>query len=91
MIGLATGLNEEPTLLVHCLYQMSPLNHKRTTSSLAPPIFYAAKKWQLKDRRLPTVRFKPLNRGWATIFARGPYRALNLLHGPDSSQIWQQV
>jgi len=22
----------EPTLLVHCLYKMSPLNHKRTTS-----------------------------------------------------------
>jgi len=31
---------------------MSPLNHKRTTSSLVPPIFYVAKKWQLKDRRL---------------------------------------
>ncbi len=27
---------------------MSPLNHKRTTSS-----FYVAKKWQLKDRSLP--------------------------------------
>jgi hypothetical protein len=43
----------EPTLLVHCLYQMMPLNHKRTTSSLAPPTFYVAKNWQLKDRRLP--------------------------------------
>jgi len=32
---------------------MSPLNHKRTTSSLAPPIFYVAKIWQLQDRRLP--------------------------------------
>jgi len=32
---------------------MSPLNHKRTTSSLAPPIFYVAKNWQLKDIRLP--------------------------------------
>jgi len=30
-----------------------PLNHKRTTSSLAPPIFYVAKNWQLKDRRFP--------------------------------------
>jgi hypothetical protein len=29
---------------------MSPLNHKRTTSSLAPPIFR-----QLKDRRFPIV------------------------------------
>ncbi len=25
---------------------MSPLNHKRTTSSLAPPIFYVAKNQQ---------------------------------------------
>jgi len=32
---------------------MSPLNHKRTTSSVAPPIICVAKKWQLKDRRLP--------------------------------------
>jgi len=32
---------------------MSPLNHKRTTSSLAPYIFDVAKKWQLKDRSLP--------------------------------------
>jgi len=30
-----------------------PLNHERTTSSLAPPIFYVAKNWQLEDRRLP--------------------------------------
>jgi hypothetical protein len=28
---------------------MSPLNHKRTTSSLARAIFYAAKNWQFKD------------------------------------------
>jgi len=45
--------NGEPTLLVHCLYQLLPLNHKRTTSSLAPPIFYVAKNRQLKDRMLP--------------------------------------
>jgi len=32
---------------------MLPLNHKRTTSSLAPPIFYLAKNHQLKDRRFP--------------------------------------
>jgi len=32
---------------------MLQLNHKRTTSSLAPPIFYVAKKWQLKDGRFP--------------------------------------
>jgi len=37
---------------------MSPLNHKRTTSSLAPPIFYVAKKLQLKDRRFPIVSTK---------------------------------
>ena len=48
--------NGEPTLLVHCLYHMSPLNHKRTTSSLAPPICYVAKILQLKDRRFP-IRF----------------------------------
>ncbi len=36
--------NGEPTLLVHCLYQMLPLNHKRTTSSLAPPIICVPKK-----------------------------------------------
>jgi len=28
----------EHTLWVQCLYQMSPLNHKRTTSSLAQPM-----------------------------------------------------
>jgi len=30
---------------------MSQLNHKRNTSSLAPPIFYVAK--QSEDRRFP--------------------------------------
>ncbi len=34
-------VNGKPTLLVHCL--LSPRNHKRTTSSLALPIFYVAK------------------------------------------------
>jgi len=29
---------KKPSLLVHCLYKMMPLNHKRTTSFLAPPI-----------------------------------------------------
>jgi len=32
---------------------MLPLDHKRTTSTLAPPIFYVEKKWQIKDRRFP--------------------------------------
>jgi len=41
-------VNGEPTLLVHCLYQMSPLNHKRATSSLAPPIICVAKKCVIK-------------------------------------------
>jgi hypothetical protein len=49
--------NGKPALLVHCLNQMPPLNHKRTKSSLAPPISYVAKKWQLKDRRLPIEKF----------------------------------
>jgi len=40
--------NGEPTLLVHCLYQMSPLNHKRTTSSLVPLIIYVAKNSAIK-------------------------------------------
>jgi len=50
-------INGEPTLLVLCLYQMLPLNHKRTTSSLAPPIFYVAKNSAIKNRRLPIRRF----------------------------------
>ncbi len=28
---------------------MSPFNHKRTTSSLAPPIFYVAKNYAIKN------------------------------------------
>jgi len=28
---------------------------QKDTSSLAPPIFYVAKKWQLKDGRLPII------------------------------------
>jgi len=40
-------INDEPTLLVHCLYKMLPLNHKGTTSSLAQPIVYLAKKLAL--------------------------------------------
>ncbi len=46
-------VNGKPTLSVHCFYQMSILNHKRTTRSLAPPIFCVAKNWQLKGRGLP--------------------------------------
>jgi len=38
---------------------MSPLNHKRTTSSLAPPIFYVAKNVQLKDTPLLQKLEKP--------------------------------
>jgi len=40
--------NGKYTLLVHCLYYMLALNHKRTTSSLAPSIFYVAKKLAIK-------------------------------------------
>ncbi len=42
--------NGEPTLLVHCLYYMLTLNHKRTTSSLAPPLFYVAEKFGGRDK-----------------------------------------
>jgi len=38
---------------------MLTLNDKKTTSSLAPPIFllfYVAKNWQLKDRWLPLLQ-----------------------------------
>ncbi len=37
------------TLSLQCLYQMSPLNHKRTASSLVQPRFYIAKKSAIKD------------------------------------------
>ncbi len=50
-------------LLVHCLYQMLALNHKRTTSSLAPPIFYAAKKFCNKK-----IEGSPLEKSWAKHF-----------------------
>jgi len=49
--------NGEHTLLVLCLYYMSPINHKRTTSSLVPSIFYLPKNLQLKDRRLPIQKW----------------------------------
>ncbi len=32
---------------------MSPLNHKKTTSSLAPPIICAAKKLAIKRQKAP--------------------------------------
>jgi len=41
-----TLFNGKSTLLVHCLYQMSPLNHKMTSSSFVPPIFLQQKNWQ---------------------------------------------
>ncbi len=44
---------------------MLPLNHKRTTSSLAPPIVYVTKNWHLKDRRL-TIYWT--FRGWAGLY-----------------------
>ncbi len=47
-----TQANGELTLLVHCLFQMLPLNHKRTTSSLAPP-FFVAKKLAIKRQKAP--------------------------------------
>jgi len=41
-------LNGKPPTLVHCLYQMSPLNHKRIASSLAPAIFHVTKKMTIQ-------------------------------------------
>ncbi len=32
---------------------MAPLNHKMTTSFLAPSLFHVTKNWYLKDRRFP--------------------------------------
>ncbi len=41
---------------------MSPLNHKMTTSSLAPPIICVRKNQQLKDRRFPqSLHFKSIS------------------------------
>jgi hypothetical protein len=45
---------------------MLPLNHKRTTSSLAPPIFYVAKISAIKNRRLP-IKFDSMKRLHFTI------------------------
>ncbi len=41
------------TLLIHCLYYMSPFNHERTTSSTASSIFYVAKKLAIKRKMVP--------------------------------------
>jgi hypothetical protein len=35
-------------ILGHCLFLKLPLNHKRTTSSFASPIFYVAKSFVIK-------------------------------------------
>jgi len=35
---------------------MSPLNHIRTKNNLAPPIFYVAKNWNVKERVFPVVK-----------------------------------
>jgi len=47
-------------LLVNYFYEMSPLNHKRTTSSLAPPIFYAA-KMTIKRLQSPKIKIDVLS------------------------------
>jgi hypothetical protein len=60
-VGRRLKVHSELFLLVHCLYQMLPLTHKRITSSLAPPLFYVAKKLAIKRLKVPhcflTVRF----------------------------------
>ncbi len=39
-------------ILGRCLFLKLPLNHKRTTSSFAPPIFYVAKSFVIKIWRM---------------------------------------
>jgi hypothetical protein len=46
-----------PTPLVHCLYQMSPLYQKRTTSSKAIPIFYVEKQLAIKILKISNSFF----------------------------------
>jgi len=50
--------NGKPTLILHCLYQMSPLNHKRTSSSLPLPTYFKLQIMQLKDKRIPIIPLK---------------------------------
>jgi len=68
---------------------MLPHNHKRTTSSLAPPIFYVAKKWQLKDRRLSisasscplqSLKNKHLNQLSLNFELNAELKTLNYIH-----------
>ena len=68
---------------------MSSLNHKRTTSSLAPPIFYVAKKWQLKDRRFPITPSKHVmviiqadngQNTWTSLIDKYCLKCLDLCH-----------
>jgi hypothetical protein len=49
------SLGLKPTLLVHCLYEMLPLNHKRATSSLAPPPYILCNKKFGDKKRFPFV------------------------------------
>ncbi len=63
-------VNKEPTLLVHCLYQMSSLNHKRTTSSLAPPIFYVAKNSAIKRQNAPHYQIKIISQWFKYLNSR---------------------
>jgi hypothetical protein len=47
---------------------MLPLNHKRTKSYFAPPIFYEAKKLQLKDRKFPKKATKMIQTNILILF-----------------------
>jgi len=47
-IMLRKGKQWGLALLVQCLHKMLPLNHFRTTSSSAPPIFYVTKNLAIK-------------------------------------------
>ncbi len=50
--------NGQPSLLVYCLYEMLPLDNKRTTSSSAPPLFYVTKNLAIKRWKVPHLRIQ---------------------------------
>jgi len=52
MIAFLLRANEEPTHLVHYLYQVPPLNLKRTFNTI---YLLCSKNRQLKDRRFPII------------------------------------
>jgi len=45
-LDIKIQLNGEPTILIHCYITKGP-----QALYVEPPIFFVAKKWQLKDKR----------------------------------------